>query len=508
MINNKRIAKNAMFLYLRMLVIMLITLYTSRQMLKILGVENYGIYNIVGGVVVFSSFISTAMSSASQRFISYSIGEKSGYNTLVIFSTSLRLHYALGFVAILLLESIGYWFVITQLHIPSERFIAALWTFHISVAIMFFTFIRSPYLSAIISFERMDIIAILSGIESVLKFIVILILPFIKYDDLIIYSLLLLMVTLLTNVGYYLIAKYKLNIFFVKCYHKELTRKMLSFSWWSFMGGIGNIARGQGINMLFNTFFGVVVNAAMGIANQVGNAVNMFMTNFTMAFNPQIVQLYAERKMDEFHYLSIRASKFSFLLMSFMVLPLITCMDKVLTFWLGEYPEYTSSFSVCVVLSILVDAMSAPLWIAVGAVGKVRTYQILMFILSVIVLPACWILLLLGFTPATCMICNIVVNFLMMVVRIVLLGKYTGFPQLYYFIHIVIKGTVVFLLILGILIYFESCINLSSLVDVVVVTLASCVLSVILFGSLYLNMHERSMIKQMICKFIIRFAHK
>ena len=169
MTNNKRIAKNAMFLYLRMLVIMLITLYTSRQMLKILGVENYGIYNIVAGVVVFSSFISTAMSSASQRFISYSIGEKSGYSTSVTFSTSLRLHYILGFVAILLLESIGYWFMITQLHIPSERFIAALWTFHISVAIMFFTFVRSPYLSAIISFERMDIIAILSGIESLLK---------------------------------------------------------------------------------------------------------------------------------------------------------------------------------------------------------------------------------------------------------------------------------------------------------------------------------------------------
>lgn len=495
MANKKIIAKNALFLYVRMGIVMAITLYTSRIMLSILGIEDYGIYNIVAGVVVIFSFITTSMTSATQRFLSYSLGENNGKELNKVYSTAINLHVLFGLMIVLISETIGLWFFYSKLSIPEERQYAAIWVYHLSVAIAFFEFIKSPSLSVIISFEKMGLIAILSIIETVLKLLIVLVLPLLNNDALIIYSLLLLFVTIFMAVGSFISAKLSIPVLRYKVrIERNISRSMIGFLWWHVFGGLGNIARGQGVNILFNIYYGVIVNAAVGISNQVSRAVNMFMTNFTTAFNPQIVKLYSEKNLQEFNKLTFQASKYSFLLMAFLTIPLIGCINDVLNVWLGHCPEYAAVFCACTVLAVNIDALSAPLWTAIGATGYVKTYQILMAFLSILVLPCCYILLKEGFSPAYCMFCNVIVNLLMLLVRVYLLKRMVAFNARFYILCILGKGLVIYV------ISFLLCKQVSHitnypLANILITALFSFFFNTLLFGYLYLYKDERMFIK-------------
>ena len=376
--NNKRIAKNTMFLYIRMAVIMLVQLYTSRVILQTLGVEDYGIYNIVGAVVVSLSFITGPLSSATQRFLSFELGKKNTGHIKDIFSISLIVHAILSILILALAETIGLWFLNNKMEIPPERLYAANWVFQCSILTFIINILNTPFNSAIIAYEKMSFYAYISIFEALARLAVVYFLLLTNSDKLIVYGILIVAVTLSVTTLYMLYCRKHIKdikIHWVK--DKQLLKLLLSFSGWSLFGAIANMSADQGLNLLLNLFFGVTVNAAMGIANQVSAAVNQFVTNFQTAFRPQIVKSYAEGNMEALHLLSCRSSKFSFLLLFMVVCPVYFNIDYILQLWLGaNVPQYTADFCRLILICALIESLSAPLWMTVQATGRMKKYQL------------------------------------------------------------------------------------------------------------------------------------
>lgn len=310
---NQRIAKNTVLLYIRMFFSMAVSLYTSRVILNVLGIENYGIYNIVGGVVVLFSFLSNALTQATQRFLTYALGEGNNDYFKKVFSISFFIYIGISFLVVVIAETFGLWLLYEKLVIPEGRFYAAMVTFQFSVLAFVINLMRIPYNAAIIAYERMSFYAYISIVEVVFKLLIVFFLYWSYYDKLIFYSLLVVIVTLLINGGYYLFCKFYLEGCKLNCYwNKKLFKDLMSFSGWSMLGSTSVIASNQGINILMNIYFGVVVNGAIGIANQVSNAVNQFVSNFQIAFNPQLIKSYASKDFVYLNKLTLFSAKFSF----------------------------------------------------------------------------------------------------------------------------------------------------------------------------------------------------
>lgn len=495
MANYRTIARNTATLYLRMIFLMIVSLYTSRVVLQILGVEDYGIYNVVAGVVTLFAFLNTSLSGATQRFLSFSLGTRDESNTRRVFCTSVNLHILLGLLLSVLLETIGLWFFYTKLNIPPERHRAALWTFHISVLSTFISVARVPYSALIIAYERMDFFAYFSIAEVVFKLLPVFFIPLLGIDYLIAYSLIQLAVTALVALAYIVFcnktfspSKYSF------IFEKSIFNNMLSYSGWSLFGGVSNIARSQGVNMLLNIYINVIVNAAVGIANAVSGAVSGFMNNFTTAFSPQIVKSYAENDIKGYHELISRSSKISFMLMSIVVIPMICRIDDVLYLWLGKYPDFAPSFTICTLLAVLVDSFAAPLWTAIGATGKMKDYQIAMFIICFLVLPYAWIVLWLGLSPVYCMMGNIGANALMLITRVAFLDKLTNFKPKRYLTSVVLIGCCCFAFSTAVSFLIPNICN-SRLINLIFTTVISVLLSVIIYSLLLLTASERKYLK-------------
>lgn len=376
--NNKRIAKNTMFLYIRMAVIMLVQLYTSRVILQTLGVEDYGIYNIVGAVVVSLSFITGPLSSATQRFLSFELGKKNTERIKDIFSMSLMVYAILSLLVLILAETIGLWFLNNKMEIPPERLYAANWVFQCSILTFIINILNTPFNSAIIAYEKMSFYAYISIFEALARLAVVYFLLLTSSDKLIVYGILIVAVTLSVTTLYKFYCKKQLkDIKTHRVKDKQLLKQLLSFSGWSLFGAVANMSADQGLNLLLNLFFGVTVNAAMGVANQVSAAVNQFVTNFQTAFRPQIVKSYAEGNMEALHLLICRSSKFSFLLLFMVVCPVYFNIDYILQLWLGaNVPQYTADFCRLILVYALIESLSAPLWMTVQATGKIKKYQL------------------------------------------------------------------------------------------------------------------------------------
>ncbi len=340
--DNQRIAQNAFYLYIRMFITMIISLFTSRVVLNTLGETDYGIYNIVGGIVVLFSFLNAALTTATQRFFSYELGKKDLKSLQRIFSISMTCYIFLSLAILILSESIGLWFLNNYLNIPNNRIASANWVYQFSIIAFIFQMIRIPYHATIISYEKMNFFALISIIEVSLKLLIVYVLLILLIDKLILYSILMTVVILVITLSYkFYCNKYFTTTKYYFYWNRNRVKEFLSFSGWSLFGSIANITSQQVLNFLLNIYYGVTVNAAAGIANQVTANLYNFVANFQIAFNPQIVKSYAEENLNKMQELLFMSSRMSFYLIFTIGLPIIINLDYILKLWLGNVPQYT-----------------------------------------------------------------------------------------------------------------------------------------------------------------------
>ena len=499
--NNKRIAKNTAMLYIRMLLIMAVTLYTSRVVLEVLGVEDFGIYNIVGGVVVLFSFINNAMATATQRFLNFELGRNDIKEVGRVFSMSMTAHISIALLVLFLAETIGLWFLLTQMNIPNGRMNAAVWCYQFSILTTCVQIIRVPYNACIIAYERMSFYAYISILEVILKLLIVFLLSIGGFDKLILYSILMFLVTVAICYAYKIVCNRNFNIsrysFF---WDKTLYKKLMSFSGWSLFGSAANVGAQQGLNILLNIFCGVTVNAAMGIANQVGSAVYSFVSNFQTAFNPQIVKSYAAGEKDYFVELVFKGSKYSYFLLFIIALPVYVCCKECLGIWLINVPEHAVSFCKLMILFLLLDAIQGPLWMSVQATGKIRNYQLLMSLMILMNLPLSYLFLKMGYIPEIVLIVKIVVNLVIYAVRIVYLFFLYSFPGIKYLKEVIARVLLVTLVVYPLTNAFYQQ-GEKDFSQVILVVLLSLILNIAMITIIGLNKKERIVVCKQLDKY-------
>lgn len=376
--NNKRIAKNTLSLYVRMLVIMAVSFFSLRLLLQELGQEDYGTYNVIGGVVVLFSFLSSALTQSTQRYLSYHLGRKDYENLRRVFSMSINVQFIISLIIIGLAETIGLWFVNSYMKFEPGMMPVVNVIYQLSILTFVIQIMTVPYQALIISHEKMSFFAYFSVLDAALRLSAVMILIFVANNKLIIYCSALVIVALIVWGCYYIYCRNQFRgcrYQFIK--DKGLFKELVSFSGWNMMGGLGNVGASQGVNVIFNVYIGVLVNAAMGVANQVSAAVNSLSSNLLSAFSPQIVKTYAAGEIAEFNSLVFRASRVAFLLNFMLGFPMILCCKTILILWLTEIPEYAVPFTQLVIASSMIDAISGPLWTAAQACGKIKTYMII-----------------------------------------------------------------------------------------------------------------------------------
>lgn len=477
--NNKRIAKNTLMMYIRMLFIMGVTLYTSRVILQVLGIEDYGIYSVVGGIVTMFTFLNGGMMSATQRYLTFELGKGNKEQLNKVFCTALQIHALISFIIVLLSETLGLWFLYEKMVIPHERMGAAMWVFQCSIIVCVVNIMSIPYNAMIIAHEKMSAFAYISVFEVILKLLIVYLLCIISWDKLVVYAILLLLVQITIRIIY---SRYCNKNFpesrYKHKFHKGLFREMSSFAGWSFWGNLASILYTQGLNIMLNIFFGPVVNAARGIAVQVQSAVQQFVSNFQVALNPQITKNYAKGNLSQMHSLIFRSARFSFLLLLFITLPILIETEYILSIWLGQVPENTVIFTRLMICVALLHTFSNPCMIANQATGKVKLYQTIVGGTLLLILPVSYIFLSLGAPAYIVFIIHICVEMIAQLVRMILLKKIIRLPLLEYVNNIYLPVLIVtsISIILPIIIY----IYLSQGIIRLAIVTTACLLSVLM----------------------------
>lgn len=412
-----------------MILIMLVTLYTSRVVLAELGIKDYGIYNVVGGIVMMFSFLNNCMSSATQRFMTFELGRGNMDRLKKVFATSLNIHITISVIIAILAETIGLWFVNNKLVIAPDRMVAANWVYQFSILTFCVNIIQVPYNAVLIAHEKMSVYAYISILEAFLKLGIVYLLVIAPADKLIVYGILVFAVQLIICGIYqvycrrnYVESKFKLF------WDKNLYRQMSGFAGWNLFGSVAWLLRDQGLNIVLNLFFGTAINAARGVATQVSSAVMGFISNFQVALNPQITKNYATGNIPEMEKLSYLGIKFSFLLLFTMAFPLCLNIDYVLHLWLVEVPNYTALFIILIMIDSLVgNLFGVPLMTSLSATGKIRNYQIVVSCIILCILPAGYVALRLGCDAPSVFYISIVFTLVSGFVRFLFCHKQIGY---------------------------------------------------------------------------------
>lgn len=425
--NNKRIAKNTLLLYVRMLLIMIVTLYTSRVVLNALGVVDFGIYNVVGGVVSMFSMLSGSLSAAITRFITYELGKGKSQRLNKIFSSSMNIQIGLSFIILLLAETIGVWFLNIKMTIPMDRLTSANWVFQFSILTFIINLISVPYNASIIAHERMSAFAYISILEVIGRLSIAFLIIISPIDKLVFYSILMCIVALIVRFVYGVYCKH----YFEECtYHwifdRSLLKEMAGFAGWNFIGTTSSVMRDQGGNVVINLFFGPAVNAAKGIAFQVNNAVHSFVTSFMTALNPQITKSYASGNRGYMMKLIFQGARLSFYMLLLLSLPVLVNTHYILVLWLKVVPEHAVLFVQLSLLFAMSESISNPLITAMLATGNIRNYQIVVGGLQMMNLPISYVLLRLGFIPETVMMVAVCISQCCLVARLYMLRGMIG----------------------------------------------------------------------------------
>ena len=432
--NNTRIAKNSLLLYVRMLFTMAVSLFTSRVILNTLGVEDYGIYNVVGGIVTMFSVLSGSLSASISRFITFELGKGNFERLKTIFSTGVNIQIGMSVLIIAISEVVGIWFLNTKMNIPPERMLAANWVFQCAIFTFVLNLLSVPYNAAIIAHEKMSAFAYISVIEVTLKLIIVYMLLISPFDRLGTYAVLLLLVGAVIRFIY----GYYCKRHFEECtYHfvidRPILKEMTGFAGWNFFGNGAYMLNTQGVNILMNLYFGVAVNAARGIATQVDVALKQFVNNFTTAVNPQITKSYAQGDLGYMHKLVCRSAKFSAFLMMFFAIPIILETQSILTIWLKTVPEYAAVFLQLIIISSFVDTVLAnSLVTSMFATGNIKRYQVIVTIVGCLVFPFSWIAFKLGYPPEISYILYFIIYTILLGVRLYLLKDMVKLPAMMY----------------------------------------------------------------------------
>lgn len=431
--NNKRIAKNTMLLYFRMFLMMAISLYTSRVVLKVLGVEDFGIYNVVGGIVSMMGVINGAMSVSTQRYLTFELGKGDNIRLKQVFSMCLTIYMMLGALLIILSESIGIWFLNTQLVIPAERMTAANWVFQFSIFSTVFSLLTNPYNAVIISHEKMGVYAYISILDALLKLGIVYMLLVLPTDKLATYGFLMFLLHAV-NCGLYWTychVKYK-EAKYSFFWDRNLFKSLLSYTGWNLFGSVAALVKGQGLNILLNLFFNPAVNAARGIAYQVNTTVSHFFTNFYTAVRPQITKYYAQNDLDNMFKLVFRSSKMSFFLILLISGPIIIEAPFVIQLWLGQLPDYVVPFMRLIILITAIDAMANPLMTTAHATGKIALYQFVVGSMTIMNIPISYVLLSLNFGPITVFQVSLLISLINLFLRLWIVKRLVDFPVVNY----------------------------------------------------------------------------
>ena len=436
--NNKRIAKNTAMLYFRMLIIMSVSLYTSRIILNTLGVEDFGIYNVVGGFVTMFAFLNNAMSSSTQRFLTVELGRKDYRQLTNVFSMSVNIHFLIAGIIFVLSETVGLWFLNTQLTIPAERIIAANWVYQFSIMALLVSIVSVPYNAIIIAHERMNVFAWISIVEVGLKLLIVFMLQWFGFDKLKLYAVLLFSVSLIIRIIYGIYCRINFSESkFSLHWDKPLFKILISFASWNLWGSLSAVLYNQGINVLLNIFFGPVVNAARAIAYQIRSAVDAFVQNFQMALRPQIIKSYASDDLKYMHQLVFQGAKYSFFLLFILTLPILLETKIILNLWLKTVPDYTVVFTRLVIINILIDVVSGTLMTAAQASGKIKLYQGIVGGLLLLNLPVSYLFLKLGFSPEVTLYISIGISIIAFFARLKIVCPLVNLSIIGYFRNVV-----------------------------------------------------------------------
>lgn len=426
-----------------MIVVMLVSLFTTRIILEILGVDNYGIYNVIGGVVVLFAFINNALTGATQRYLSFALGKNDTYLFNRYYTASFISFCSITLIIIVLAETIGYWFINNKLNIPYSRIHAANIVYQLSIISFVISILRIPFEASVIAYERMSLYAYNSVIEVLLKLGVLYLLLVLPGDKLVNFSVLMLFPPIAIFISFAIFCHKKLSIRFIKSYEKELLIDILSFSGWTLLGSFANVLTRQGGNILINIFFGVSANAAIGIANQVSSSVTSFIGGFQTAFQPQIIKLYASKQKTELDKLIFRTSSWSYYLMLVLVVPIALNINDILHIWLIKVPDFTNIFIICLFIYYLIDAIQAPIIMNITATANIKVYELWLSAILIFNLPISYVLFRLNFPSYALFIVYIAINFLTAVIRTFYAKSFVDFPAKTYLIKIVVPAVIV-----------------------------------------------------------------
>lgn len=442
-----RIAKNTALLYLRMIIVILVNLYASRVILECLGVDDYGLYNVVGGIVSMFVFLNTAMVASSQRFITFEQGRSDLERQKLVFSTSVVIHFIIALAVVLLAETVGLWFLNHKMNIDPARMYAANWVYQSAIVCFVIKILIVPETSSVVAHERMGVYAVASIVFALLQLAAALCLYKTHYDRLITYSVL-------------IIGAEAVNFALYKCFcrkafdecrfsiprDKALIKEMLSFAGWSFVGNFGIAMRGPGVNIVLNMFCGTAVNAARGIAYQVSSVVSNFVTNFQTALTPQITKRYASDERDSMVRLVFSGSRISFLLLAVIIVPLYIRAPYVLAIWLTEVPEMTVEFLRLVLVVSLIGSMVGPVTTALQATGNIKLFQIVIAVLMVLDLPLAFVLLKAGLPPYFVVFASVFTEIAALFARVFLLNAQVPIDVKGFSVNVILRSALMFAL--------------------------------------------------------------
>lgn len=475
----KRIVYNTLYLYSRMLLLMFIAFYTSRVVLDKLGVIDYGIHNVVGGLATMFIFFRSTLSNVTQRYLNIKLGENDIVGAQLVFSQHQSLYILISILVLLVAELIGPWYIINKLVIPPERVTAALWVFHFTIVSFVITILSVVYDSAIIAHEDMKIYSFVAIYEGVSKLFIAIFLSYSPFDRLITYGFLLLVLTFSIRLFYaYYCKKKYLEAVFEFVWKKTEIKNAFSFISWNFVNTVIWVINDQGVNLLLNYFCGPVVNASRGLSYHVNRVVRDFGANFYTAVQPQLIKSYALQDDCYMYNLFYKSSKFSVFLLWYFCLPLILFTDVVLSLWLKEVPEYTSSFTIWVLAYTMVNALVNPIWTLTLAVGKLKKYIIIGGSVLLLVFPISFILLKMGVVPTSVFILSFIIRIIYVGTIFVVLHSYVKVSYKDYFIK-VINPILLVVFISGVILFLCSQILPKNILGLVIL----CVLSTFLISA-------------------------
>lgn len=500
--DNTRIAKNTIFLYFRMIFIMAVSLYTSRIVLDVLGVEDYGIYNVVGGIVAMFGVLNVTMSSTTQRYMSFALGRNDFEALKRNFSTCILTHLLIAIIVVALVETVGLWFLYNKMVIPPSRMNAAFWVLQCATASTAVVIMSVPFNADIIAHEKMSAFAYISILEVTLKLLIVFLLKFGGFDRLVMYAVLMFAIQLMIRVIYqwYCVRHFGESRFRIE-FDGHLFREMLSFAGWNLWGNLASVMFTQGINLLLNVFFGPVVNAAKAVTDQVNGAVRQFAVNFQMAVNPQITKTYAAGDLQSMHSLIFSSSRITFFLLFALFLPIFLETPFILDLWLKDVPEWTVTFVRILMWGVLLDSVSNPLMTAAAATGNVKLYQSVLGGILLLIVPVAYVVLRMGGNPASVFVVNLVIYGVAFIVRLLIVRPMIGLSLRSYFVKVVAKCVAVCVsasivpLALHLLLP-ETALNAVCVISVAV--LSVCTLSY----TLGLTASERSLVKYKLFEFL------